>query len=84
MTVRPNYTIAAPAAMVHVKAGSNKAVDGKTHHLQLVCVSFQVTWKDLFTSLKMNHKVIRAPLSIPPSRCLSFIHYATVRWGGVG
>lgn len=69
--------------MEDVNAGSNKAAMGKTHHPPWVCVSLQVTWKDLFTSLKMNHKVIRPRShSLPP--CLSFIHYAAARWDSVG
>lgn len=36
---------------------------------------FQVTWKDLFSSLKMKRQVTRPTLSPP----LSFINYAAVR-----
>lgn len=68
MTVRPNYS-AEPCSHGGVKAGSNKAVDGAETQPEP-----QVTWKDLFTSLKMNHKVIRK------LQCLSFMHDAGAKW----
>lgn len=70
--------------MEDVKAVSNKPADGENTPSHHGCVSLQVTWKDLFTSLKMNHEVIRAVLPFLPFQCLSFIHYAAVRRDSVG
>lgn len=44
-------------------------------HLPWPCAGFQMTWKDLFTSLKMNYQVIRPTLSsgVPTNVCPSWI-----------
>lgn len=58
MTARPNYNTEPLQPLWVSRWAAIRQLMGKTRHPAMgvcVCVSSQVTWKDLFTSLKINN-----------------------------
>lgn len=72
--------------MEDVKAGSNKAADGEdTPPAMGVCeLSGDLERPVYLIKNESQGNKGPAPIPLPPSQCLSFIHYAAARWDGVG